>query len=95
MTTKKKKISEQQQTELQQLKTELENRPQMPTGEQVQEYAVKDLQAAISFLRLLLEHPEELKKIVHAIYQELVQQERETIIRLEKEIKELEALENA
>lgn len=91
----KKKQNEQQKTELQQLKEELNNRPQLPTGEQVQEYATKDLQAAISFLRLLLDHPKELNTIVHTIYQELAEQEKAIVQKLEADIKAMEELENA
>lgn len=93
MTKNAKKISK-EIAELAQLKKELANRPPLPTGEQVAEWSEKDLKAAISFLQLLLENNETFKQCVHAIYQHIAKEERETVVRLETQIKELEQLEN-
>ena len=90
----KNKQNEQSKTELQQLKEELNNRPALPTGEEIQQHAEKDIQAAIAFLRLILDHPNEFKIFVHTIYQEINQQERETVVKLENQIKAMEELEN-
>lgn len=81
---------EQIQAEIRELQQKRATRAKMPTEEELKNWSRNDIQAALSFLHLILDDEEVFNTLVHELYQKHAEAEQKFIELTEQQIQTLE-----